>query len=70
MIQQYTNLVRRGFLLVHMWKYATKQVLLVSKSGKNLEARLHSIRALNPRPEGNLQIYQKLTKKDLQIQSF
>ena len=24
----------------------------MSKSGKNLEARLHSIRALNPRPDG------------------
>ena len=43
---------------------------LESEKGKTLEARLHSIPALNPRPEGKLQIYQNLAKQDLQIQSF
>ena len=35
---------------------------------KNMETRLHSIRALNPRPEENLQLYKKLAKKDFWIQ--
>ena len=29
--------------------------------------RLHSIRALNPRPEENLQLYNKLAKKRIQV---
>ena len=35
----------------------------ISKSEKHLATRLHSIRALNPRPEENLQLYKKLVKK-------
>ena len=46
-----------------MWKYATKQELLHIKSEKHLETRLHSIRALNPRPEENFQFYKKFAKK-------
>ena len=53
----------RSFWLVDMWKYATKQVLLHIKSEKHVEARLHSIPALNPRPNKNLHIYKKLAKK-------
>ena len=30
---------------------------------KHLETRLHSIRALNPRPVENLQLYKMLAKK-------
>ena len=66
-LKQYPNLVRRGFLLFHTWKYLTKQVHLRIKKWKTLKARLHSIRALNLRPEGNLS---KACEKDLQIQSF
>ena len=51
-LKQYPNLVRRGFLLFHTWKYLTKQVHLRIKKWKTLKERLHSIRALNPIPEG------------------
>ena len=38
---------------------------------KHLETRLHSIRALNPRLEENLQFYKMLAKKKgFRIQSF
>ena len=37
--------------------------LFISKSGKPLEKRLLIIRALNPRPRGNLKTYEKLAKK-------
>ena len=40
----------------------------VKKKKKNMETRLNSIRALNPRPEENLQLYKKLVKKDFWIQ--
>ena len=51
------------FLLV-MWTCTTKQECLHIKNWKkHLEARLHCIRALNPRPEENLQLYKKLAKK-------
>ena len=53
-----------------MWKCTTKQERLHIKSEKHLEARLHSICALNPRPEENLQLYKKLAKKRFLNSSF
>ena len=67
-LKQYANLVRRDFLLCG--STSQNRHFFVSEKGKTLEARLHSIPALNPRPEGKLQIYQNLAKQDLQIQSF
>ena len=47
----------RSFWLYDMWKCMTKN------HEKHLETRLHSIRALNPRPVENLQLYKMLAKK-------
>ena len=58
-----------SFWLV-MWKCTTKQECFHIKNEKHLETRLHSIRALNPRPDENLQLYKKLAKKRFLKSSF
>ena len=53
-----------------MWSARQNKNVFISKSEKHMETRLHSIRALNPRPEENLQLYKKLAKKRFLNSSF